>query len=56
MIPDGAQYRQAALSADGTEHAQACDIENHHDRVKAQEKGNWVENIEKKQYGIYDVT
>ena len=35
MIPDGAQDRQAALSADGTEHAQACDVENCHDDVKA---------------------
>jgi hypothetical protein len=54
--PRWAQYRQAVLSADGSEHAQACDVENHHDDVKAQDKDNGVENIEKKQYGIYGVT
>ena len=40
-IPDGAQDRQAALSADGTEHAQACDIENPFDSVKTKGKNSF---------------
>lgn len=56
-IPDGAHNRQAALSADGTEHAQACDVGDHHDGVKAWEKDNvGVGKLEKEQRGIYDVT
>jgi hypothetical protein len=56
-IPDGAQDRQAVLSANGTEHAQACDVENHSDGVKAMDQGTvgWG-NLEKKHCGIYDVT
>ena len=56
-IPDGAQDRQAALSADGAEHAQACDVENRSDGVKAMEQDPvGSENLEKKHCGIDDVT
>jgi hypothetical protein len=56
-IPDGAQDRQAALSADGTEHAQACDVENRSDGVKAMDEDTVVwANLEKMHCGIYDVT
>ena len=56
-IPGGAQDRQAALSADGTEHAYPCDVDNHYNGVKAQVKDDAeVGNFEKKQGGSYDTT